>query len=56
MKLRVNYRYVRGNTYPVRNELRRLGGEWDKAAQAWRVPGNKYEEALAIVAADPQKN
>ena len=27
-----------GNTYPIRDSIRRLGGRWDKKRQAWIVP------------------
>lgn len=27
-----------GNTYPVREELKALGGVWDATAKGWRVP------------------
>lgn len=44
---------ITGNTYPVRVELRGLGGTWNKAMQGWDVPEDKAEEARAIVAAAP---
>ena len=44
---------ITGNTYPVRVELRGLGGVWNKAMQGWDVPEDKAEEARAIVAAAP---
>jgi hypothetical protein len=40
---------ITGNTYPVRVELRGLGGQWDKANKAWMVPDEKAEEARALV-------
>jgi hypothetical protein len=44
------FELVRGNTYPCRLELRRMGGEWDKAAYAWRIPAAQVERARALVA------
>ena len=29
---------ITGNTYPVRDALKELGGRWDPAAKGWRVP------------------
>lgn len=31
-----NYIYVAGNTYPIKEELKSLGGKWDKSKQAWK--------------------
>ena len=42
---------ITGNTYPVREQMRALGGTWNKAAQAWEIPDENADEARAIVAA-----
>lgn len=42
---------ITGNTYPVREALRALGGTWNKEAQGWDVPDDKAEEAAALVTA-----
>jgi hypothetical protein len=42
---------ITGNTYPVRDKLRALGGLWDKPNQAWLVDESKADEARAIVSA-----
>jgi hypothetical protein len=44
---------VTGNTYPVKDALRALGGTWDKRAKAWLVPDDKAQEARALVAGAP---
>lgn len=41
---------ITGNTYPVKDQLKALGGRWDAAAKGWRVPANKADEANKIVA------
>lgn len=41
---------VEGNTYPVKDALRALGGRWDAAAKVWRVPASRGDEAAALVA------
>lgn len=33
-----DYLYVTGNTYPIKEELKKLGGKWDKNKQAWKFP------------------
>jgi hypothetical protein len=38
-----------GATYPWRRELRAMGGDWDAAAQGWRVPVERAAEARAMV-------
>lgn len=45
---------VIGNTYPVKDKLRELGGTWDPRAKGWRVPNNKLEEAQVLVAGAPK--
>ena len=46
---------ISGNTYPVKDLIRALGGRWDPAAKAWNVPDDKAEEARALVAKAPAK-
>jgi hypothetical protein len=41
---------ITGNTYPVRSQLKLLGGRWDAEARGWRVPQAKADEARRIVA------
>ena len=40
-----------GNTYPVKDQLRALGGKWDPTSKAWLVPDDKIDEARSMVAA-----
>lgn len=40
---------IKGNTYPVRGELRALDGEWDGAARVWWVPVEFAKKAREIV-------
>lgn len=42
---------ITGNTYPVRNKLRDLGGIWNSFKKGWEIPKEKAEEANAIVSA-----
>jgi hypothetical protein len=44
---------INGNTYPVRQALRALGGRWDAAQRVWLVPAERAKEARALVAAAP---
>lgn len=47
---------VDGNTYPVREQLRQLGGRWDGMAKVWMVPASQAEAArAAVTAAGPAK-
>ena len=41
---------VTGNTFPVKDALKGLGGKWDAAAKGWRVPADKADAARALVA------
>jgi hypothetical protein len=41
---------ITGNTYPVKEQIKALGGVWDKYNKGWRVPANVAEKARYIVA------
>ena len=40
---------ITGNTYPVREQLRALGGRWDPRAKGWRVPRCREAEARQLL-------
>ena len=44
---------ITGNTFPVKDLLRALGGTWDARNKGWNVPSNRASEARALVAAAP---
>jgi hypothetical protein len=44
---------ITGNTYPVKEAIKALGGKWNKPRQGWEVPDDKAEEARALVANAP---
>jgi hypothetical protein len=44
---------VTGNTFPVKDQLKALGGRWDPTAKGWRVPIAKAEIAQIIVGGKP---
>ena len=44
-----------GNTYPIRHQLKALGGRWSPDQKAWMVPADSAEEAKAL-AAGSRKN
>lgn len=44
------YLPVSGNTYPVKDAIKALGGRWSGAEKCWMVPAGKHEQALALVA------
>ena len=47
---------ITGNTFPVKDALREMGGRWDAAAKGWRVPAPKADQARALVGAMPAGN
>jgi hypothetical protein len=47
---------VKGNTYPVRQQLKALGARWDAGARVWRVAADRAREAQALVAAAPRES
>ncbi len=40
---------ITGNTFPVRVELRDMGGQWNAGLKAWMVPDEKADLARALV-------
>ena len=40
---------ITGNTFPVKEAIKLLGGRWDSKAKGWLVPADKAEEARALV-------
>lgn len=47
---------VTGNTYPVKDSIKALGGRWDSNAKGWRVPADKAPQAQALVAGAPKSS
>jgi hypothetical protein len=45
---------VTGNTYPVKDSIKALGGRWDAAAKGWRVPAAVAPQAQALVSGAPK--
>ena len=41
---------ITGNTYPVKEQIKQLGGRWNRAAQGWDVPDDQADAARALVA------
>lgn len=46
---------ITGNTYPVKDQIKALGGRWNGDRKAWMVPDDKAEEAQALVSGAPAK-
>lgn len=44
-----HWRAVGGNTYPLREELKALGGRWCRDTQMWWVPPEQHAEAERLV-------
>ena len=42
---------ITGNTYPVKEDLKALGGKWNPAAQGWDIPDINAAKARELVAA-----
>ena len=41
---------ITGNTYPVKDSIKALGGKWDPVNKGWMVPDDKAAAARALVA------
>jgi len=40
---------ITGNTFPVKDQIKALGGRWDATAKGWRVPEDKAAQARKLV-------
>lgn len=45
---------ITGNTYPVKDSLRAMGGRWNAARKAWMVADEVAIEAQALVDSAPR--
>lgn len=41
---------ITGNTYPVRDAIKSLGGRWNSDKKGWNVPDSVAEQARKLVA------
>src|SRR5437764_993815 len=46
---------ISGNTYPVKDQIKALGGKWDADQKAWMVPDGKAADARKLVAGAPKQ-
>jgi hypothetical protein len=47
---------ISGNTFPVKDQIKALGGRWNSEAKAWMVPADRADQARALVAGAPQSS
>jgi hypothetical protein len=47
---------VTGNTFPVKDQIKALGGRWNADQKAWMVPADKADAARALVSGSPAKS
>ena len=44
---------ITGNTYPVKDQIKALGGRWNADEKAWMVPDENADAARKLVAGAP---
>jgi len=44
---------ITGNTYPVKDQIKALGGRWNAERKGWEVPESNVEKAQALVDSAP---
>jgi hypothetical protein len=44
---------ITGNTYPVKDQIKALGGRWNSYRKGWEVPMDKADEARSLVDSAP---
>ena len=47
---------ITGNTYPVREQIKALGGRWNPDQKGWMVPEDRANEARQLVSGAPQEH
>jgi hypothetical protein len=47
---------LKGNTYPIRVQLRDLGGEFDREKKVWMVPADRIAEARRLLQPEPVRS
>ena len=47
---------ITGNTYPVKDQIKALGGRWNPDQKAWMVPADKADQARSLVTGAPQSS
>lgn len=40
---------ITGNTFPVKDQLKSMGGKWNAEQKGWEIPVNKQMEAQKLV-------
>lgn len=40
---------ITGNTFPVKDQIKALGGRWNPLQKAWEVPDDKESQAISLV-------
>jgi hypothetical protein len=47
---------ITGNTYPVKDAIKALGGKWDADRKGWTVPDAKADAARKLVSGAPAQS
>lgn len=47
---------ITGNTYPVKEQIKALGGRWNADCKAWMVPADKADAARKLVSSAPKSS
>lgn len=47
---------ITGNTYPVKEQLKALGGRWNANAKGWDVPEMNADAARKLVSGAPKSS
>lgn len=47
---------ITGNTYPVKDQIKDLGGRWDAIEKGWRVPESAAQKARSLVESAPKSS
>lgn len=45
---------ITGNTFPVKDKLKALGGRWNPDKKVWMIPDDKVNEAMELVKNAPK--
>lgn len=47
--------YLIGNTYPIKDQIKSLGGRWNSEKKCWMIPKHNFEKAVELMTSKPKK-
>jgi len=42
-------KHLFGNTYPIKEQIKKAGGKWDSEKKAWLIPDSEFERIKSMI-------